>query len=67
MLNSFYRFTFWRLFLEEMRGDERRGDERRWEEMAMAPPVVPCADFKKSTFLNHKRNLSVKNHKQRAN
>ena len=33
--------------------------------MAMAPKVVPCADFKKSTFLNRKRNLFVKNHKKK--
>ena len=35
--------------------------------MAMAPQVVPCADFKKSTFLNRKRNIFVKKHKNRAN
>ena len=28
--------------------------------MAMVPQIVPCADFKKTTFLNRKRNMFVK-------
>ena len=35
--------------------------------MAMAPKVVPCADFKKSTFLNRKRTIFAKKNKNREN